>query len=135
MPIFSDPHHPDCRIQCEEPTGGAKFIPPYRCVTWCGDVATLIRAYDEVVSQMGWDFPSSLRANWSGRQAIEIAEHLLGHSRPPPGAVVESLKEIAGIAADWRDRIFPLAWPILPFPWALRVAAISMRGGLELPSR
>jgi hypothetical protein len=132
MPIFSDPHHPDCSIRCEG-TGGASFIPPFRCVTWCGDATAIIRAYDETIAQEGWGFVSSLRADWSGWQAMEIAERLRGHDRPPPDAVVDALKQISQIGSDWRDRTFSLAWPVLPFPWALRVALVSMRGSLELP--
>lgn len=134
MPVLSDPHQPDCRIECAG-TGSATFIPPYRCVTWCDDAGPIIRAYDEVIAEQGWSFPSSLRGAWSGRQAMEIAESLFGHRRPPPDPVMESLREIASIAGDRRDRIFPLAWPILPFDWALRVAAVSMRGNLDLPPR
>jgi hypothetical protein len=133
MPIYYDPQHPDCRIDCPGP-GGAAFLPPYTCVTWCDDPEKLIDAFLDALPRDGWRFKSSVQAVWKGQYVIRIAETLLNYRRPaPPDLARTALNSMAQLGRDNGTMQFAVAWSNLRFSAALQTLAIAMSDQANRP--
>jgi hypothetical protein len=129
MPTYIDPHNSDCRITCPG-NGGAAFIPPYTCVTWCDNPAPLIDALSSAVQERGWTSRSSIHARLLGMHAAALAR-ALQTVRPVPSQVGNALESIIGLGGIAPETGFPIAWQALTIGTALELFAVSMRDQLS----
>jgi hypothetical protein len=117
------PNNPNCRIQCPD-TGGAVYIPPYTCHTWCDNAEPATAAFiSGLGSPDGWDFRSSLTAKFRGGQVSEIASAILNIQTvpiPPPSdstlaslATLGSLNPSIEFHVVWENENFRRALMIL----------------------
>jgi hypothetical protein len=131
MPTYVDPHNPDCRITCAG-TGGAAFIPPYTCVTWCDDPEPLIKALSDLVRDSGWQSRSSLRANLLGSHARGIAQALINLRLQPLRPTANALQTIVNLSEVHARRTFRIAWDNLTVSTAMQIIAASIQDQLSV---
>jgi hypothetical protein len=120
MPTYVAPDHPECRIDCPG-KGGASFIPPYSCVTWCDQPEALIQALGTAVQQDGWSFQSSLHGVLRGADAKQLALALLSSGfNAVPASIRQDLGTVRDIGGNFDESVFQVSWLTLPFEEALR---------------
>jgi hypothetical protein len=127
------PNNQNCRIKCPG-SGGAVYIPPYTCHTWCDSVESAIAAFTTALrTPAGWDFKSNLTARFSGEQASEIASTLIrADSAPPPSDVRNTLSDMVFLGSQNIPLEFDVVWKNEMFSQALVILLSELQNAIRL---
>lgn len=130
MPVYVDPNNPDCSIECDG-EGGASFLAPFECFTWCDDeVEVLVARVGQSVGLLGWSGTWRFNGTLRGVHINRIASTLM---RYDPHPVTRSNLTILRVYGEQNpSRRYRMSWSDLPIYFAIEVILIHIRAAIEL---